>query len=549
MKIKYRTGKLDLLLKSSLIFAAAVICWVYWPATHASFVIDDYVFLAMSRLVENPLAAFWQNHFYEPYYFRPTGLVSWWLAQRVFGLYYAAHSAINLGLHLVNVALLFALLRSLRIERAVAGGATAFFALAPFSLAAAFWPSNRFDLWATLFLLLLARQIVIALNAERLVTNVVLLIFFAIAGCFSKEHAFSASMAMALCVLAKRDIDVRRRAIIFFAIGAAVASAFFWRHHLLSAGYAVMIGNPMLVIAEGLWTLAKMLPQLASQALGGVRGAIWFVAVGALFLYALAMSLPARAQARTEPISVGTALAAAVVMMASLVAQAPVGHLSAPIADGSPLGTITYTRFYYAPAAALAVLFACALARLQKRGVVTGILCLLAIVGAVWLRPLSKSFAQWTHREIAPYSVAATAVADATEAITEQSPCVLVFLGTQKQHPLFRMFADVTVKARTAVHSRVAKCFVMTETTPWVFAFPRDYATPEVGLQIISTPTGTPKQDTGWDTIRYRHRMPPPDLATLRSARFFDWQNGAFVEVTEQVRGGERKVPSRGWEM
>ena len=84
----------------------ALLAWAWWPVTAGDFVIDDYVFLAVSRMVSHPLTAFWQSHFYEPYYFRPLGVISWWLAQRGFGLDYASHSLINLVLHGLNVALL-----------------------------------------------------------------------------------------------------------------------------------------------------------------------------------------------------------------------------------------------------------------------------------------------------------------------------------------------------------------------------------------------------------------------------------------------------------
>ena len=43
--------------------------------TRGDFVIDDYVFIATARMVEAPWAAFWQSHFYEPFYFRPIGVL------------------------------------------------------------------------------------------------------------------------------------------------------------------------------------------------------------------------------------------------------------------------------------------------------------------------------------------------------------------------------------------------------------------------------------------------------------------------------------------
>ena len=113
----------------------ALLAWIYLPVTRGDFVADDYVFIVTARMVDTPLAAFWQSHFYEPYYFRPLGVLSWWLATRLFGLDYSAHSLINVVLHCVNVGLLWWLLRALalRVSAVIAG--TVLFALGPFALA------------------------------------------------------------------------------------------------------------------------------------------------------------------------------------------------------------------------------------------------------------------------------------------------------------------------------------------------------------------------------------------------------------------------------
>jgi hypothetical protein len=88
-----------------LLLTLVVLAGYYWPVMSGGFVIDDYVFIAQSRMVDAPRAAFFANHFYEPYYFRPIGVVNWWLATYFFDLNYAAHSAINLALHAANVVL------------------------------------------------------------------------------------------------------------------------------------------------------------------------------------------------------------------------------------------------------------------------------------------------------------------------------------------------------------------------------------------------------------------------------------------------------------
>jgi hypothetical protein len=90
----------------ALIALLAILATCYWTATAGSFVIDDYVFIAQSRMVNAPWLAFVTNHFYEPVYFRPIGVVFWWIATKLFALDYAAQNAINLVLHAFNVIFL-----------------------------------------------------------------------------------------------------------------------------------------------------------------------------------------------------------------------------------------------------------------------------------------------------------------------------------------------------------------------------------------------------------------------------------------------------------
>ena len=144
----------------------AMLAWIYLPVTRGDFVADDYVFLATSRMVDTPHAAFWQSHFYEPYYFRPIGVLSWWVLTYFFGLNYAAHSLINLFLHMINAGLMLWLLRARALRASGVVSGVVLFALGPFALATILWPSNRFDLLACGFLLMQAIAMVRALQGN-----------------------------------------------------------------------------------------------------------------------------------------------------------------------------------------------------------------------------------------------------------------------------------------------------------------------------------------------------------------------------------------------
>ena len=144
-------------------------------------------------------------------------------------------------------------------------------------------------------------------------------------------------------------------------------------------------------------------------------------------------------------------------------------------------------------------------------------------------------------------SVAATQLVDAGVYVGSKVPCVYVLLGTQEKHPYFRMFSDVTVKARTVHPEKIWRCNVMTESTPWLFAFPASVAPPELPLRAITDAASKAKPDSIWGGIRYRYRLPTKDLAALPGARYFEWRDLKFVDVTDAVRSGARKVESKDW--
>lgn len=512
-----------------------LLAWLFWPVTKGDFVADDYVFLTTARMVNEPLAAFWQSHFYEPYYFRPLGVLSWWLATRAFGLDYTSHSLINLVLHCVNAGLLFAFLRALALRASAVVAGVVLFALGPVAFAAMLWPSNRFDLLAVVFLLVQAIATVRALQGRALAIPVAALA--ALAACWSKEGAYPVATAMALVVLAVTSVSWRLRVVLFVLLGGAIGGAFFWRHRMVTEAYAVASADPLGRVSDGAVTMISSLPRLIDLVVG-VQPTQW---LGWGLLAALLLSLIW--VRRESGVSRGLLGSALFVFLAAFVVQTPLAKLFASMLDGGPFGTVTFARFYYAPWAALSVMVALVLAR-GRLGVfaAVGLIGVTAAVG-VSMRPLGESFAAWTQQEIAPVSVAATRLVDSAGG----APCVFVLLGTQTKQPFFRMFSDVTVKALTAEPSKTWRCYVMTESTPWLFAFPVSGVPGDLPLRKITDAVGVAKADSAWGGIRYRYRLPANDLAALPGARFFDWREGRLLEVTEEVRSGARKVKSQDW--
>ncbi len=533
----------------------ALTAWIFWPVMAGDFVADDYVFLATGRMVDTPLAVFWQSHFYEPYYFRPLGVLSWWLATRTFGLDYTQHSLINLALHCMNGALMFGLLRALALRASAAVAGASLFLLGPLAVATMLWPSNRFDLLAVGFLLLQAIAMRYALRGGIAAAGLAALA--ALAACWSKELAYPVAVTLACLVLAARAVSWRQRLRVFVALGVAISIAFFVRHWVLADAYALTDFDPLGRVLRGSIAMAVTLPRLISLILDGAGGAWTMALTIALALIAITTCAQVARPKRAVTERFNTADArlfggVCLVWLAALVVQTPLAAAFSPMVDGAVFGTVSFARFYYAPWALTCVLIALLVSFLGDSSRTVGVMSALAIAGlavagGLGSKRLSESFALWTQTEVRPMSVAATAVTEQVATGKGGRECVVLLLGTEANHPYFRMFSDVTVKARTVVPKSAWRCHVMTERTPWLFAFPMGVDPLELPLRNVPDFGGKQKADSIWGGMRYRYRLPVTDISLLPSAHFFDWREGRFVEVTGAVRRGERDVVLRDW--
>ena len=90
-----------------VLLAICVAMVSFWPLRTGSFVTDDDVFRLTSSLVTHPWSAFYTSHFFEPYDYRPVGLVFWWYAYALMSDSFVGHVFVNVLLHLGNACLLF----------------------------------------------------------------------------------------------------------------------------------------------------------------------------------------------------------------------------------------------------------------------------------------------------------------------------------------------------------------------------------------------------------------------------------------------------------
>lgn len=140
----------------------ALVGLVYGGVLYNEFVWDDHVlFIDNAALRSGPIdwTALSRPVMEGSNYFRPLVLLTWALEARLWGVNPFAAHAVNLGLHLLNVALVFVLAvrihADLRLNHVPwrAGLAALLYGMHPCLVEVTSWVSGRFDLMATAFIL------------------------------------------------------------------------------------------------------------------------------------------------------------------------------------------------------------------------------------------------------------------------------------------------------------------------------------------------------------------------------------------------------------
>ena len=531
-----------------------------WPILGADLVIDDLVYQVTARWVERPLSAFWTSHFYEPLYFRPVGLITWWLVQRLAEEAPQAQFATNLALHVANAILLAVVLRAVGVGRRAVLVAASVASLGPATLTAALWPSNRFDLLAVFWLLSAARLslAVLARSAaapQRRSTIALFLLAMvaAVLACFSKELAYPVVVALALVVSLTRRmgevaIDWRIAVAVGLSLLVVALGCAAWRHVILPHAYAAVPADPLTAGWQGLLAWVAAFVEWSDRlwpGQGWTLSAVVFAALATSGWFCLA-----------SPVLRSRALAVAILGGAAILPQLALAGGFAVMLNGEPLGTVSYARFFYAPWVVMAALLAVGSDAMPPRLRFVWMVSLAAglVLIAFRVNATAEMFRQWSTGGLREVTREAALVME--RVVTEREDaatlgdCVVVFLDTASADAggWFARFSDVATKANSRNSDRWASCHVMTETTPFVFVRRATDEQPSpVGLVPIINPDGRPKVDQSWDGVRYRYRLPPPDLSVLQSARFFVWRMSGFVEITQVVREGRRPIASRGW--
>ena len=213
----------------------------FWPNLRSPFVFDDY-----SHIVETSHAtwriladAFRPARGGHGLFFRPAGLILYWLDYRWAGGDAMRWHLWSLGAHAANTCLVYLLVRRLAMRRAAALTAALLFALHGSRAETVAWTDARFDLLATFFVLCAVLAVLEYCRTGRRLFYVPLAVCAALA-VYTKESAFCLPLLPAALLPLLPRAQWRRAFAACLALGAVCAALFAYRWWALGGigGYA-----------------------------------------------------------------------------------------------------------------------------------------------------------------------------------------------------------------------------------------------------------------------------------------------------------------------
>ena len=527
-------GAVALTLVAALAFRAAL---------NAYFMLDDFGMLAIARFVDNPLEAFVRQHIPGGLYYRPLGMLLWWLSVRAFGTDPLAHYLINLSLHLGVAGALWALLARLCDSRGGAFVVAAIFACHPIAIGTTLWLSDRFDLLALLFCLLGLRAAVG--GAKSVAPSVGAATLLLSLGLLSKEIALAGFAATAVLWLrTDRDLSWRWRIRACALLSLPVLACLVVRTLILpspAAGPLIKGGQTLALFLTGMgnwwagwidyatfWAWMEGWKQAASLAGFGL--------LAALAVYAAAHFWNLRRQQ--------TVLAGATLWLSPALLQWPLlGHFGVGLASRTDaLEAVVNARYFHASLAGAlilvgALLIPVAVRSPRFRGLVLVACALLLVPWFSASQTLARQHRTQTLRGEAIVQ-AATGAIDAIDIPAVGCQIYLLDVGMWS----FDWISDEAVKAIYPDLRRIESCLIQTERTPWyhiaTLRQPVSESVSPMSLMRSEDPAIHPIGRGQFLALNLDARTVMPAQSV---ARFLSWQGGRFVGVTAEVRDGRRR--------
>jgi hypothetical protein len=452
-----------------IILSSAV--W-FWPGVHGDWGRDDYMQLAMARLVGSPWAFFTTDHFHLPSgAFRPMGYASFWLGQALYDTSFQDHAVMSwVFLQIIAIGL-WMLLRRFAIAPLPALLATLIFVAHPVAIGTALWWSARFDILAVLFVLFALDQAQQARlqNSLWLVLSCCLSLLSAM---LSKEIGLI-GVAGVLIIwqhwawTERKQIRLAQAASLLALLTAALF--LLWRRWILGTAGSDIAGdsNLPMVFGEGLLRWGQLAPNYLRFA--GQVDAQWLLLAAAIVLLVLlawpdkrTVSASSRSAARWPVLGCGFAL-----MFLPALLQAPVVRLNGlAISDSiSSVEAAMQSRLYFMSLAGLSLLIGWLLnQRLSSWKTLRGLGSLLACILLICTLGLASREHSTRFAEISSDNAGlARQALDIAQAYNwpETSPCHLVIEGAELP-PEWDVFVsmDSMVKALYPDLGAIDHCFI-----------------------------------------------------------------------------------------
>lgn len=544
---------------AAAILVLLVVALVYWPGVHGFWGRDDFFQLAFVRLLDTPWSLFIHDHFPVPgSVFRPLGVASMWLCAMLFGSDYEAHAIADLALHVGVGLALFSLLARAGIPRTLALLCTLLFALHPAVIGTALWWSARFDLLATLFVLLAVRAAFVYREQPRAM-GLACTCAAVLAAVLSKEIGLAALLPITVLWLRWAWLESAHRATALRAIVSVCLCAavyFGWRWYVLATPTSGLTGTAAVttLILKGLSDWLQQMPGYL----------VFWVRLDSLQRFALGLALV------SLPVAVGVAMlrrrqlperyryvdlvvcGAGLFLLPALL-QAPITALNgAPLhADVSVIETAMQSRLYYLGIAGLAIALAAFLAPLwsgtapRLRACIVAPLVLAVIVFACVSHQNARTFAQ---RSVEISAVARAAVAAVDKLDLPASRCQVVFVGIEPA-PEWGLYVsmDSVVKALDPDLDRVRHCYFHSDYVTYFYLLGAPIngadATPYQPL-LVNGVAIAPRR-IGDAVIDYLSPPQHVDLHQLGAVHFLSYRDGRFDDVSADVVAGRLPVTLR----
>lgn len=525
--------------------AGVALMTVFRAAFSAYFMLDDFGMLSIVRFLDNPFEPFARNHIPGGIYYRPVGMLLWWLSERWFGSGAFAHYLINLLLHAAAASALGLFVARLCDNRWAGLTAAVCFALHPIGVGTSLWLSDRFDLLALLFGALGLRA---ALDFSRRGSQQSFWIMLGLLSMslLSKEIALACfAAAVVICLRVESRPHWRQGMLACLALLLVVGAYALVRSLVLDFPMASsMVGSDGIIVAvsAGLsnWMIGWIDYLFLASRLSGwkqLASISGFIVLFALVPVAILQPWSFR---RQQAFLAGLAL-----WLSTAALQFPLlSHFGVHLSGASSaIEAVVNSRYFYVSLAGFVVVVAVLLTPLlvRKPSTRTILLLSIALLMPTWLST-SQNFAHRFRDETQHQEALVQAANRAIGAMEIPARgCQIYLLGAANKS--FGWISDEAVKATNNDLERIAGCLIQTEHTPWYHIAILDQIDAE-SLRPLSVAQGIDRvsvlQPIGRAHFLVLNLDAGAKIPARSNARFFDWQNNVFVDVTDKIISGKR---------